>query len=110
MQLRFTSFAVINLRRDLHPQECAHAGRTSGRRRGCPRRPPTAPDVRITYPALPVDVRPRQSSVLSLFRSSCRLSAKRHRNRPRNFRSLQLWLSAVGLSPTLLPCPLREHA
>ena len=29
MQLRFTSFVVINLRRDLHPQECAHAGRTS---------------------------------------------------------------------------------
>ncbi|MCK6412134.1 MAG: hypothetical protein L6Q55_06890, partial [Azonexus sp.] len=29
MQLRFTSFAVINLRQDLHPQECAHAGRTS---------------------------------------------------------------------------------
>ena len=28
MQLRFASFAVINLRRDLHPQECAHAGRT----------------------------------------------------------------------------------
>ena len=28
MQLRFTSFAVINLRRDLHPQECARAGRT----------------------------------------------------------------------------------
>ena len=28
MQLRFTSFAVINLRRDFHPQECAHAGRT----------------------------------------------------------------------------------
>ena len=28
MQLRFTSFAVINLRWDLHPQECAHAGRT----------------------------------------------------------------------------------
>ena len=28
MQLRFTSFAVINSRRDLHPQECAHAGRT----------------------------------------------------------------------------------
>jgi len=27
-QLRFTSFAVINLRRDSHPQECAHAGRT----------------------------------------------------------------------------------
>ncbi|WP_233203143.1 hypothetical protein, partial [Chitinimonas sp. BJB300] len=27
-QLRFTSFAVINLRRDFHPQECAHAGRT----------------------------------------------------------------------------------
>ena len=28
MQLRFTSFAVINSRRDLHPRECAHAGRT----------------------------------------------------------------------------------
>jgi len=28
MQLRFTSFVVINLRRDLHPQEGAHAGRT----------------------------------------------------------------------------------
>ena len=27
-QLRFTLFAVINLRRDLHPQECALAGRT----------------------------------------------------------------------------------
>src|SRR5690606_13280912 len=27
-QLRFASFAVINLRRDLHPLECAHAGRT----------------------------------------------------------------------------------
>ncbi|WP_301117772.1 hypothetical protein, partial [Pusillimonas sp. (ex Stolz et al. 2005)] len=24
VQLRFTSFAVINLWRDLHPQECAH--------------------------------------------------------------------------------------
>ena len=32
VQLRFTSFAVINLWRDLHPQECAHAGRT--RKRG----------------------------------------------------------------------------
>lgn len=32
-QLRFTSFAVINLRRDLHPQECAHAGRTKQRAR-----------------------------------------------------------------------------
>ena len=31
MQLRFASFVVINLRRDLHPQECAHAGRTSKR-------------------------------------------------------------------------------
>ena len=29
MQLRFTSFVVINLRRDLHPQVCAHAGRTN---------------------------------------------------------------------------------
>src|SRR5665647_2015625 len=28
MQLRFTSFVVINLRWDFHPQECAHAGRT----------------------------------------------------------------------------------
>jgi hypothetical protein len=29
MQLRFTSFAVINLREDFHLQECAHAGRTT---------------------------------------------------------------------------------
>jgi hypothetical protein len=29
MQLRFASFVVINLRRDLHPQVCAHAGRTT---------------------------------------------------------------------------------
>ena len=28
MRLRFTSFAVTSLWRDLHPQECAHAGRT----------------------------------------------------------------------------------
>ena len=28
MQLRFASLAVINLRRDLHPRECARAGRT----------------------------------------------------------------------------------
>ena len=28
VQLRFTSFAVTSLWRDLHPQECAHAGRT----------------------------------------------------------------------------------
>ena len=28
-QLRFTSLAVVSLRRDLHPQECAHAGRTT---------------------------------------------------------------------------------
>ncbi|KVK94875.1 hypothetical protein WJ47_00615 [Burkholderia ubonensis] len=28
MQLRFTSFAVTSSWRDLHPQECAHAGRT----------------------------------------------------------------------------------
>ena len=30
MQLRFASFAVINLREDLHLQECARAGRTKG--------------------------------------------------------------------------------
>lgn len=29
MQLRFASLAVISLRRDLHPQECARAGRTT---------------------------------------------------------------------------------
>src|SRR5512133_901017 len=34
MQLRFASFAVINLRRDFHPQECARAGRTRKRARG----------------------------------------------------------------------------
>jgi hypothetical protein len=28
MQLRFAPFALINSRRDLHPQECARAGRT----------------------------------------------------------------------------------
>jgi len=33
MQLRFASFAVINLRRDSHPQECARAGRTGKRPR-----------------------------------------------------------------------------
>ena len=33
VQLRFASFAVINLRRDLHPQECAHAGRTKEKAR-----------------------------------------------------------------------------
>ncbi|CAH2811270.1 MAG: hypothetical protein CBCREVIR_2867, partial [Candidatus Burkholderia crenata] len=27
-QLRFTSFAVVNSREDLHLQDCAHAGRT----------------------------------------------------------------------------------
>ncbi len=37
MQLRFTSFVVINLRRDFHPQECAHAGRTVKKSRGMPR-------------------------------------------------------------------------
>jgi hypothetical protein len=31
MQLRFTSFAVVSLRRDFHPQDCAHAGRTQKR-------------------------------------------------------------------------------
>ena len=30
-QLRFTSLAVVSLRRDFHPQECAHAGRTQKR-------------------------------------------------------------------------------
>gem|GEM_PF-4942747 len=29
MQLRFASFVVVNLRRDFHPQDRAHAGRTS---------------------------------------------------------------------------------
>jgi hypothetical protein len=28
VQLRFTSLTVVSLRRDFHPQECAHAGRT----------------------------------------------------------------------------------
>ena len=28
VQLRFASFALINLRWDFHPQECARAGRT----------------------------------------------------------------------------------
>ena len=29
MQLRFTSFAVVSSRQDFHPQDCAHAGRTT---------------------------------------------------------------------------------
>jgi hypothetical protein len=33
LQLRFTSFAVVSLRRDFHPQDCAHAGRTQKRPR-----------------------------------------------------------------------------
>ena len=32
VQLRFASFVVINLQRDIHPQKCAHAGRTKKRR------------------------------------------------------------------------------
>jgi hypothetical protein len=36
MQLRFASFAVTCLRRDLHPQERAHAGRTQKRQTGKP--------------------------------------------------------------------------
>ncbi|KAF1046268.1 MAG: hypothetical protein GAK35_01107 [Herbaspirillum frisingense] len=38
MQLRFTSFTVTSSWRDLHPQECAHAGRTkkSGHPKGWP--------------------------------------------------------------------------
>jgi hypothetical protein len=36
MQLRFASLVVINSRWDLHPQECAHAGRTNEKRRGSP--------------------------------------------------------------------------
>jgi len=31
MQLRFTSFAVVNSREDFHLQDCAHAGRTRKR-------------------------------------------------------------------------------
>jgi len=34
MQLRFASLVVINSRWDLHPQECAHAGRTKEKRPG----------------------------------------------------------------------------
>ena len=36
MQLRFTSLTVTSLWRDLHPQECAHAGRTTRASRGLP--------------------------------------------------------------------------
>ena len=35
MQLRFASLVVINSRWDLHPQECAHAGRTRKRHSAC---------------------------------------------------------------------------
>jgi hypothetical protein len=33
MQLRFASLVVINLREDLHLQECARAGRTNDKAR-----------------------------------------------------------------------------
>src|SRR5438445_13341581 len=33
MQLRFTSLTVVSSREDLHLQECAHAGRTTEKRR-----------------------------------------------------------------------------
>ncbi|WP_218968727.1 hypothetical protein, partial [Massilia eurypsychrophila] len=32
-QLRFASLAVVSSRRDLHPQECAHAGRTQKKKK-----------------------------------------------------------------------------
>ena len=34
-QLRFTSFAMVSLREDLHLQECAHAGRTNKKGASC---------------------------------------------------------------------------
>ena len=34
MQLRFTSFAVVSLRKDFHLQDRAHAGRTTKKRPG----------------------------------------------------------------------------
>ncbi len=43
-QLRFTSLAVVSSRRDFHPQECAHAGRTI--KRG-PKPPGDASAVRL---------------------------------------------------------------
>ena len=36
-QLYFASLVVTNLRRDLHPQVCAHAGRTTKNPRPCGR-------------------------------------------------------------------------
>lgn len=39
-QFRFISFAAINLRRDLHPQECVHADRTNMTARVRGRMPP----------------------------------------------------------------------
>lgn len=35
LHLRFTSFVMIYLRKDLHLQECAHAGRTRKKARRC---------------------------------------------------------------------------
>ena len=43
-QLRFTLLTVTSLQRDLHPQVCAHAGRT--RKKG---------DVMITSPFITID-------------------------------------------------------
>gem|GEM_PF-3314442 len=44
-QLRFTSFAVVSLREDLHLRECAHAGRTK--------------KSRVSHPALSAQIRLR---------------------------------------------------
>jgi hypothetical protein len=48
MQLRFASLAVTSSRRDFHPLECAHAGRTNwDRGRPFGLTPPTPPGMRV---------------------------------------------------------------
>jgi hypothetical protein len=49
MQLRFASFAVTSLRRDLHPQECAYAGQAAEERQPVQRNSSTDSRVIPTY-------------------------------------------------------------
>ena len=47
-QLRFTSFAVVSLREDLHLQDCAHAGRTTKNDPGACATESLSPDQSVT--------------------------------------------------------------
>ncbi|KAF1035172.1 MAG: hypothetical protein GAK35_04237 [Herbaspirillum frisingense] len=59
MQLRFTSFTVTSSWRDLHPQECAHAGRTKERPDGIAAPAFFMGDRRPRYQRWPIQARIR---------------------------------------------------